>query len=273
MPKGEFMPDHKLPKTGSLLTVALLVLVGAGVMLYKTTETVVTDPVAKPASSGIKTAKPLAAPLGAAIRTPQLPEAITPEGVKALTGGNTPYILVNADDPKQQVQSPGPVRLIYYTMTPSSRSAQKLVEQDRQTAPTGLSDALKAESQRLTGTPVEWQRLGLPITSNPQSAQAQTLTPKLLSEAIKDSVDLQVIDLRPVIPGETEASPFPNALRWMPHEVISNIPQLSKEKWIVLVGLASEDAKPIAFELFQKGFVLTTVLDGGYPAWVNAVDR
>jgi rhodanese-related sulfurtransferase len=268
------MPDHKSPKTGSLLAVALLVLTGAGVMLYKTTETVVTDPVAKPASSGIKPTKPPAAPLGAAIRnTPQLPEAITPEGVKALTGGNTPYILVNADDPKQQVQSPGPVRLIYYTTTPSYRSAQKLLGQDRQTATIGVSDSLKAESQRLTGTPVEWQRLGLPITSNPQPTQAQTLTPKLLSEAIKDSVDLQIIDLRPVIPSETEASPFPNALRWMPHEVISNIPQLSKEKWIVLVGLASEDAKPIAFELFKNGFVLTTVLDGGYPAWVNAVDR
>ncbi|MGZ4957165.1 MAG: rhodanese-like domain-containing protein [Methylobacter sp.] len=204
----------------------------------------------------------------------QIPEEITPEGVAALIKDNTPFLLINADDAHFQISlSPGPIRLIYYTTTLSFRSAQELVRKDRLSKPTSSLDAIKLNSQRLIGTPLEWQRLGLPFVKNPMPKEPQAITPRQLSEAIKDNVDLQIIDFRPLTPGISEITPFPNALRWMPHEALNNLSMLSKEKWIVLIGLSSDVIQPLAFEFFEKGYVLTTVLDGGYPAWVNATDR
>jgi rhodanese-related sulfurtransferase len=206
--------------------------------------------------------------------TQQIPEEITPEGVVALMRENIPFLLINADDTNFQIPSaPGPARLIYYTTTPSFRSAQELVTKDRQSKPTSFLDAIKLNSQRLTGTPLEWQRLDLTFLNEPIFTQPLLVSPRQLSEAIKDGVDLQVIDVRSVTPGVSEVSPFPQAFRWMPHEVLENLSKLSKEKWTVLIGYTSEDVQPIAWELFEKGYLLTAILDGGYPAWVNATDR
>jgi rhodanese-related sulfurtransferase len=206
--------------------------------------------------------------------TQQIPEEITPEGVVALIRENTPFLLINADDTNFQIpSSPGPARLIYYTTTPSFRSAQELVTKDRQSKPTSFLDAIKLNSQRLTGTPLEWQRLDLTFLNEPIFMQPLLVSPRQLSEAIKDGVDLQVIDVRSVTPGVSEASSFPRVFRWMPHEVLENLSKLSKEKWTVLIGYTSEDVQPIAWELFEKGYLLTAILDGGYPAWVNATDR
>jgi rhodanese-related sulfurtransferase len=132
---------------------------------------------------------------------------------------------------------------------------------------------VKIHSQRLTGTPVEWQHLGLNFLNSPFHTQPQPITARQLSEAIKDNVDLQLIDIRSVTPGISEVSSFPQALHWMPHEVLNNLQKLSKEKWVVLIGYSNADTQPIAFELFQRGYLLTSFLDGGYPAWVVAVDR
>lgn len=262
------MLNRSLIKRGSLLIALIILLLGFGFNFLS---------VNRPASNGKLelTAKKATQPEVAVIsNAPQLPEAITPEGVGALSNGNTPYLLINADDTNSQhLTSLGPIRLIYYSTTPSFRSAQKLVWQDRQSNPTGISDSTKLDSQRLTGTPLEWQRLGLIFFKSPLPTKPQPITPRQLSEAIKDNVDLQIIDFRPVTPGVSETTPFPQALRWMPHEALSNLPKLSKERWMVLIGIGSEDVQPIAFEFFQKGYVLTTVLNGGYPAWVNATDR
>lgn len=206
--------------------------------------------------------------------TPQLPEEITAEGVIALNGDNTPYLLINADDPYPQALSEsGSLRLIYYTQTPSFRSAQKLVNKDRQHISKGITDSMKLNSQRLTGSPLEWQRLGLSFIKTPFPTQPLQMKPRQLSEAIKDNVDLQLIDIRSVTPGLGEVPSFPQALHWMPHEVLNNLPKLSKEKWIVLIGYSNADTQPIAFELFQRGYLLTSFLDGGYSAWAAEVDR
>jgi rhodanese-related sulfurtransferase len=205
---------------------------------------------------------------------PQLPEQISPEDIVALNNGNTPYLLVNADDPyPRTLSSLGPIRLIYYTKTPSFRSAQKRAKQDRQLISTGTTDSLKINSQRLTGTPLEWQHLGLNFLNSPFPKQPLPITALQLSEAIKDNVDLQLIDIRPITSEVSEVSTFPQALHWMPDEVLNNLPKLSKENWIVLIGYSNEDTQPIVFELFQRGYLLTSFLDGGYPAWVGAVDR
>ena len=132
-------------------------------------------------------------------------------------------------------------------------------------------DVIKLNSQRLTGTPIEWQRLGLTFFKNPLPTAPQLITPRQLSEAIKDGADLQLIDLRPITPGVSEATPFPQAYRWMPHEIQSNVAKLSKEKWIVLMGYSNEGMQPMAFELFQRGYLLTAVLDGGYPGDVPRI--
>lgn len=204
----------------------------------------------------------------------QLPEEITPEAVTVLMNENTPFILVDADNPyPEDLSSPGPTRLIYYTTTPSYRSAQNRVRQDRQSKPTGFLDSIKLNSQRLTGTPLEWQRLNVTFLKSPYPTAPQMITPRQLSETIKDGVDLQVIDFRPVTPGSNDNSPFPNALRWSPDELSLNLNKLSKEKWTVLVGFENGWTQLIASQIFQKGFILTTFLDGGYPAWVNATDR
>ena len=203
-----------------------------------------------------------------------LPEQISPEGVVALNSENTPFILIDADNPyPEDLSSPGPARLIYYTKTPSYRSAQERVRQDRESKPTGFLDSIKLNSQRLTGTPVEWQRLNLIFLKSPYPTDAQLISPRQLSEAIKDDIDIQVIDFRPVTPGVNEVSPFPHALRWMPDQIPNNLDKLSKEKWTVLIGFDNAWTLQIATQLLQKGYLLTVVLDGGYPAWVNATDR
>jgi len=260
MHKMDIQFSNSPTKIGSLLIVLILLLLAIGFTIFMQSEPAIKKPVT---------------PEAAQVPVSQnLPEEITPEGVQELISSNTPYLLVNAGDynPKSY-SSPGLTRLIYYTTTPSIRSAQKLARQDRQSNPTDSLDAIKQNSQRLTGTPIEWQRLGLIFPNNPIPTQPQKITAIQLSESIKDAVDLQIIDLRPVTPRLTEVAPFPQAFRWMPHEVLNNLPKLSKEKWTVLIGLGNEDVQPIAFELFQKGYVLTAVLEGGYPAWVSAIDR
>lgn len=198
----------------------------------------------------------------------QIPEEITPEGVAALIKENTPFLLIDADDTSSQIpSSPGPARLIYYTTTPSFRSAQELVRKDRRSRPTSFLDAIKLNSQRLTGTPLEWLRLDLTLLNEPSFTQPLLVSPRQLSEAIKDGVDLQIIDIRSVTPEESEISPFPQVFRWLPHEISGNLAKLSKEKWIVMIGYTTKEVQPLAWELFQKGYLLVTVLDGGYPAW------
>lgn len=205
-----------------------------------------------------------------------LPLEISPEGVQALTAGNVPFLLVDADAPDPQPSaSAGPVRLIYYTTTLSFRSAQSRAVQDRKGRVMASPDSMPFGSQRLIGTPLDWHRLGLRFLLNPLPAQPLQVTPRQLSEAIKDGVDLQIIDLRPVPPTvEAEAeSPFPQALRLLPHQVEAYRPKLSKQRWIVLIDDGNRVAQPIAEQLFQQGYLLTTILDGGYPAWVNATNR
>jgi hypothetical protein len=271
------MPDFAVTKKWPLLGLMALLMLGLG---YRFLEKPITTETAMSAVHKLtdqQTKKPTKQaspqPIASLVGVEKVPEAITPEGIKALISDNKPYLLVNADDPNPQTQIQGPIRVIYYNLNPSYRSAQTRVNKDREIDPNDPTRAIKPVSQRLTGTPLEWKRLGLPFQPTPIFEQPLKISPKQLSESIKDNVDLQIIDLRPVTPGDAAELSFPQVLRWMPHEVLTNVTKLSKEKWTVLVGIGNEDAQPIAFELSQKGYALTTVLEGGYPAWVNATDR
>ena len=234
----------------------------------------------------VKSGKPskaeiVSAPMLSAIE--ELPGEISPEGVQALIGLNIPFILVDADEANAKNASstinanpnktPAKlIRHIYYTTSPSFRLAQTLANNDRKATPATSVESAKLASQRLTGTPLEWNQLKLKFDKPSLPAGPLVIKPKQLSEAIKDGVDIQIIDLRPISPN-AEASPFPQSLRVLPHQIETEMPKLSKQRWIVVVDGGNRAAWPIADKLFQEGFLLTTLLEGGYPAWVAETKR
>lgn len=210
--------------------------------------------------------------LPANAQTESLPQEISPEGVQALSASNTPFFLIDADRENNKLDAQSTrVRPIYYVTTLSSRAAQNRVVQDRLTQ-SAISDGLNQLSQRLSGTPMDWQRLGLKTDLNRLQERPQLVSPKQLSDAIKDGVDLQIVDFRP-LPPMPEATPFPKALRIMPHLLAANLTVLSKQRWTVLIDDGNRVSQPLAERLLQQGYLLTTILDGGYPAWVAATGR
>jgi rhodanese-related sulfurtransferase len=210
--------------------------------------------------------------LPAKAQTESLPQEISPEGVQALSASDAPFFLIDADreNTKLEAQS-SRVRPIYYVTTLSTRPAQNRVVQDR-LIQNANSDGVNQLSQRLSGTPMDWQRLGLKIDLSRLQERPQLVSPKQLSEAIKDDVDLQIVDFRP-LPPKPEATPFPKALRIMPHLLAANLAVLSKQRWTVLIDDGNRVSQPLAEKLLQQGYLLTSILDGGYPAWVAATGK
>lgn len=214
----------------------------------------------------------LTLPVGAQVAT-ALPMEISPEGVQKLAASNLPFVLVDADERDAPSGAPDlPIRRIYYTLGPWSRSAQNKVFHDRKSMPLASPEPDKFASQRLVGTPLEWQSVGLKFDRSPQPSRPLLISPKQLGEAIKDGVDLQIVDLRPLHTGSA-TSLAPGARRVMPHQLDNDPGMLTKQRWIVLVDDGGRVASPLADRLFARGYVLVAVLDGGYPAWVEATDR
>lgn len=194
---------------------------------------------------------------------------ITPEGVLALGASGTPYLLFDADTNTPHAPASGPVRIIYYTRTPAFRSAQLLALRDRNAAPAALE-----ASQRLTGTPLDWERLKLPLGQPFNQSDPIPLTPRQLSQALRDEVDIQVIDLRPSPLGEAQGvAEFANALRILPDQLSAESKKLSKQRWTVVVDGTNETSRSNALELKKQGFLLASFLAGGHTAWVAAKDR
>lgn len=199
-----------------------------------------------------------------------LPLEISPEGVYELLKTRNAVVLIEADDVGRVSSGAGEgVRHVYYTRGPSFRRASELVFRDRQHV---RSVEGRGVSQRLLGTPLDWHRLSLPFSISPVPTHPSFVTPTQLSEAIKDGVDLQLVDLRSQLP-DRQAIPFPRSMHLMPHELFEKPSLLSKERWVVLIDNGDRTSQPIAEHLFQQGYLLVTALEGGYPAWVKFTDR
>lgn len=59
----------------------------------------------------------------------------------------------------------------------------------------------------------------------------------------------------------------------MPYEVANELPKLSKRRLRVFVNGGDRAADPLVYKAFKQGFPLVAIVDGRYPAWVNATDR
>lgn len=194
---------------------------------------------------------------------------ITPEGLMALQAAGTPHLLVDADADAAHVPAPGPVRIIYYTRSPAFRSALSLALRDRNANP-----AAEEPSQRLTGTPQEWVRLKLPFPQPVELAKPVALTPRQLSQALRDEVDVQILDVRPRAQGSAgDSAAFSNSLRVLPDQAMAESRSLSRQRWTIVVDQAGAIAPTLAEELRSSGFLLAGYLDGGYAAWAAATDR
>jgi len=207
-----------------------------------------------------------------AMSSSALPFEISPEGVLELIKSRAAFVLVDADDPARVPARAGEgIRHVYYARGPSFRGASELVFRDRRHGlPT--AEGVAVGSQRLVGTPLDWHRLSLPFSLSPVPTRPLSLAAGQLSEAIKDGVDLQIVDLRSLQSGG-QSVPFPKSMHLMPHKLLEKPSLLSKERWVVLVDDDGRIAQPIAEHLFQQGYLLTTILDGGYPAWVQFTGR
>lgn len=218
-----------------------------------------------------------------------LPLDITPEGVLALQKeGTVPVELINADRFSREAQTiPSETRRVYYTTGISIRASRDAVLRDRQQqgnrmVPSGMTPSIQP-SQRLTGTPLDWRQMALPVDREVFTERPRSLTPRALSEAIKDGVDIQIVDLRPRPPLPPDPSSvqatasaslsFPQTLNLFPHQLTEAAPELSKNRWLVLIDDGDGIAVQLAEQLFNQGFLLVGFLEGGYPAWVAATDR
>lgn len=205
---------------------------------------------------------------------------ITPEALRELQLGGVAVLTVDAQQASGvTLPAQSPMRVVYFTNSPSFRAAREAVLRDY-----GAS-TLRDSSQRLTGTPSDWLRVGLSFTGNNNSKLERPLviSPQILSEAIKDDVDMQIIDLRSAPTGVTPqkstsstvaiASFSSKAVNLLPHQLEAELPKMSKLRWTVLVDDGNRVAQPIADRMFQQGYHLVCILDGGYPAWISATNR
>lgn len=157
-------------------------------------------------------------------------------------------------------QSGPEVRRVYYTRSPSTRAATEAVRRDQ-------NQGLPA--QRLTGTPVDWAELGLALDLSILESGHSVITPRELAEALADEVDVQIVDLRGAADDVGTSSVSADALRLLPHEFESALPELSRRRWLVLVDDGHGVANAFADLAFARGYVLVAVLEGGYPAWIK----
>ena len=192
------------------------------------------------------------------------PIEISPESLKALTQKNDPFILVNADNPISVTEN-FPLT-IYYSLGLSKANARKAATQDRQVK--------KLHSQVLTGTPMEWRVLDLPIRENLFPQKLLRIDPTSLAQALKDNEDILIVDLRDSEKAKLNSLLFKNkSINLLPHQVKEQSKSISKFRWTVLMDDGQGVADYIAEELISQGHELVGILVGGYPAWVAETNK
>ena len=182
------------------------------------------------------------------------PEAISPEAARDLQR-QKPIAFLDADAAPEVVPDQRTI-LVFYSQTPVVRTAIAAAEKVANSGGT---------AKWLTGTPLEWRREGLAIRE-PEREQPLKLSARQLAAAVKDSTDLQLVDVR-----SQEAfddGHVPTARHKMPHEFDAAQPELSKTRWTILIDDGTHVSEQLARDLARKGYALVAWLEGGYPAWV-----
>ncbi|SOD51609.1 hypothetical protein [Pseudoxanthomonas wuyuanensis] len=195
-----------------------------------------------------------------------LPLDITPEGVAELLRSGAPFQLVDVDRQREPVALPAEARIIYYSSTPASGHARAAALRNR-------SERASQSSQRLMGTPVEWNRLKLPLAEPFDLNEPIALSPQILAQALRDGTDLLIVDVRGNAKGPDAVQPFADALALLPNQVATHSATFPKHAWVVVVDDGGIIAPQIARSLNGDGLSLVAYLQGGYVAWQTSADR
>lgn len=195
-----------------------------------------------------------------------LPLDITPEGVAELLKSGAPFQLVDVDRQRDPVALPVEARIVYYSSTPASGHARAAALRNR-------SERSSQSSQRLMGTPVEWDRLKLPLAEPFDLNEPIALSPQILAQALRDGTDLLVVDVRGNANAPDAVQPFAGALALLPDQVAAHSTTFPKYAWVVVVDDGGIIAPQLAKSLNDDGMHLVAYLQGGYAAWLASADR
>lgn len=202
-----------------------------------------------------------------------LGRVISPTGLRELMDAAlVPFVLVDADASPSQIKPESrQVRHIYYSRLPGVRAASESVLRDRRSA-AGKGDP-RYFSQRLSGTPIEWQEHGIDVLLGVSLRAPVSLGLGRFIETIEDKVDMQIVDLRGEVFSGTD-TPVPGIRRLLPHEIDgARHGDLAKRRWIILLDDGNGAAQEIAQRLYVDGYRLVAFLEGGYPALNRFVSR
>lgn len=195
-----------------------------------------------------------------------LPLDITPEGVVELLKSGTPLYLVDVDRQEELKALPAGGRIVYYSSSPAFGHVRAAVLRARSKQPA-------AASQRLTGTPLEWRALKLPVGDPLDPQEPMAISPRLLAQALRDGTDVLVLDVRGSANSPGAAQTFSGALALLPDQVVARSEEFPKRGWVVVLDDGGSLSLRLAKSLKDKGLQLVGYLDGGYTAWVDATDR
>lgn len=190
-------------------------------------------------------------------------QSITPDAVKELQQKKASFIFYkvssSAENQPFHVSQNKELKTIYFSEGFPEHQVRFIVEKNR--------DAGVAGSYWLTGTPVEWQEKGLnfpqPLIFN---KRPQAISSRVLADAIKDDVPLEIIDLRPE--EEYRLNHIKGARQLMPHQVTTQLSTFPKNRWLVFVDAGGRVGETIASEMIARGYPLSVHLRGGFPAWL-----
>jgi len=111
-----------------------------------------------------------------------------------------------------------------------------------------------------------WQSAGLPVDGHPQAPfNCEAVTPDALRLALRDGVEITLIDLRAT--QEFEAAHIAAAQHSMPDKFPGTLKSLKKSNRVIVYDHNGQLGQHLATELSRQKFPFCGYLAGGYQAW------